>query len=88
MPLKQLAYVPNHIELDRETAVELLIKPTVRVKQPSTIHVKLSGKHADDLFTIEEAGFARNPQHPPKQMFGFSLTINEDGNGSSVLGQL
>ena len=88
MPLKQLAYVPNHVELTREAAVDLLIKPTAKIKQLSTVQVKLSGKHADELLTFENSGFVRNKKQPPKQLFGFSLTINEDGNGSSVLGQL
>jgi hypothetical protein len=88
MPLKQLAYVPNHVNLTREVAVDLLIKPTAKVKDLRTVHVKLSGHHADELFTIEEAGFARNRNKPPTQLFGISLTIDEDGNGSSVYAQL
>lgn len=87
MPLKQLAYVPNHVKLTREAAVDLLIKPSVEVKDPSTIQVKLSGKHADDLLTFEATGSPRSHRRPPTKLFGFDLTINEHGHGSSTLGQ-
>ncbi|NBQ67295.1 MAG: hypothetical protein EBU46_00075 [Nitrosomonadaceae bacterium] len=84
MPKRQLNYIPNHIELNRSTAVDCLVKPTAKVKDTTSIHIKLSGKHADELLTMANTGFARNHNKPPTQLFGFSLTIDDALNGSSV----